>query len=120
MTAPHPRLGDLTPDELELLALEHVQIVFNELHATGAVAREKFHPLNLAKRHPVIAVGIAAAAAFLLFRSLRHKSAPANAQTPAPHAPDFFDSLLAGAASAAGRALPALLASWLTRQSKPD
>ena len=120
MSNSRPRVADLTPEELELLALEHVEIMFGELRAAGAVAAENLHPLKLIKRHPFIAAGLATAAGFLLIRFLRpkHTSPPGD---PAPaHAPVFFSSLLSGAASAAGRALPGLLASWLARQTKSD
>ena len=34
MSKPRPRVSDLTPEELELLALEHVESMFIELRAT--------------------------------------------------------------------------------------
>ena len=120
MNRPRPRVSDLTPEELELLALEHVEIMFVEVRATCGVAREKYHPVNLVKRHPLVAAGLAAGAAFMLVRYLRRKPAGSSGEKAAAAAPTFFDSLLSGLAGAAGRALPQLVASWLTRQSKPD
>ena len=116
MTRPRPRVSNLTPEELEILALEHVEGMFIELRATCEVVREQYHPVKLAKRHPFVAAGLAAAAAFMLARALRRKPAGSSGET----APGLFDSLLSGLAGAAGRALPELVASWLARESKPD
>ena len=120
MSRSRPRVSDLTPEELEILALEHVQSMFIELRAMCEVAGEQYHPVKLAKRHPFVAAGLAAAAAFMLARYLRSKPAGSSGRKPAAAAPKLFDSLLSGLAGAAGRALPELLASWLTQGSKPD
>ncbi len=120
MSTPRPRVSDLTPEELEILALEHVASMFIELRATGASVREQYHPMKLIRRHPFVAAGLAAGAAFLLVRLFRRKSAGNSAEKAAPAGPGFLDSLLSGAAGAAGRALPDLVASWLTRGSKQD
>jgi hypothetical protein len=108
----------LTPEELELLALEHVESVFIELRATCQIVREQYHPVKLAKRHPLVAAGLAAAAASMLIRYLRPKAAGSSGQKAA--VPRLFDSLLSGVAGVLGRMLPGLLASSLAHQSKPD
>ena len=118
MSRPRPRVSDLTPEELELLALEHVESAFIELRATWGIVREQYHPVKLVKRHPFVAAGLAAAAAFMLARYLRRKPAGSSGERAAT--PGFFDSLLSGAAGAAGRALPGLVASWLARKSESD
>ena len=120
MSKPHPRVSDLTPEELEILALEHVESMFIELDATCEAVREQYHPVKLIKRHPFVAAGLAAAAAFMLVRYLRRKPAGSSGAKAAAAAPGLFDSLLSGVAGAAGRALPGLVASWLTQRSKPD
>ncbi len=120
MTTPGARVSDLTPEELELLALDHVEGMFVELDATRAAVREQCHPLKLIKRHPFIAAGLAAGAAFLLVRLFRRKPAGNSSEKAASDPPGFFDSLFSGAAGAAGRALPGLLASWLTHRSEQD
>ena len=123
MSRARPHMSKLTPEELEALALEHVESMFIELRATGEVAREQYHPVKLARRHPLGAAGLAAAAAaaFMLFRHRRRKSTGNSGEQAAAAAPRWFDSLLSEAAGAAGRALPGLVASWLmTRRSKPD
>ena len=118
MSRPRPRVSDLTPEELELLALEHVECMFIELRATCGVVREQYHPVKLIKCHPFVAAALAAAAAFMLARSLRRKTAGSCGEKAA--APGMLDSLLSGVAGAAGSALPELVASWLARGSKPD
>ena len=118
MSRPRPRVSGLTPEELELLALEHVESVFIELRAACEAVREQCNPVKLAKRHPFVAAGLAAAAALMLVRHLRPRPAGSSGQNA--RAPRLFDSLLSGAAGAAGRALPELLASWLNRRSKQD
>ena len=118
MSRPRPRVSDLTPEELELLALEHVESMFIELHAACGVVREQYHPVKLIKRHPFVAAGLAATAAFMLARSLRRKPAGSSGEKAA--APGLFDSLLSGVAGAAGRALPQLVASWLAQGTKSN
>ncbi|MGD0999528.1 MAG: hypothetical protein ABSA67_02410 [Candidatus Brocadiia bacterium] len=117
MSDPRPRVSDLTPEELELLALEHVESMFIELRATSAAAREQCHPVKLIKAHPFIAAGIAAAA-FMLARQLSPKPAGSSGKKAAAAAPGLFDSLLSGVAGAAGNALPELVASWLAQGNK--
>ncbi len=73
-----PRVSDLTPEELERLALEHVESMFIELHATSEGVRERCQPVRLIKRHPLIAAGLAATTAatiVILVRQLRRQSA---------------------------------------------
>ena len=118
MSNPRPRVSDLTPEELELLALEHVENVFIELRATCRAVREQCDPVKLAKRHPMVAAGLAAAAALALVRNLRRTRAGGSGQKAA--GPTLIDSLFSGLAGAAGRALPELLASWLNRRGHPD
>ena len=118
MSKPRPRVSDLNPEELEILALEHVESMFIELRATSAVAREQYHPVKLIKRHPFVAAGLAAAAAFMLARYVQRK--PAGSSGGKAAAPGLLDSLLSGVAGAAGSALPELMASWLTQRSRPD
>ena len=118
MSSPRPRVSNLTPEELELLALEHVESMFIELHATCGVVREQYHPVKLIKRRPLVAAAFAAAAAFMLVRYVRRKPAGSSGEKAA--APGLFNSLLSGLAGAAGRALPGLVASWLTQGSKAD
>ena len=118
MSKTHPRMSDLTPEELEILALEHVENMFSELRATCEVVREQYHPVKLAKRHPFVAAALAAAAGFVVVRYLRRKPAGSSGEKAA--APGLFDSLLSGLAGAAGRAVPGLVASWLTQRSKAD
>ena len=120
MSSPRPRMSDLTPEELELLALEHVESMFIELRATSGIVREQYHPVKLIKRHPFVAAGLAAAAAFMLARYLRRKPAGSAGEKAAAAAPGLLDSLLSGVAGAAGSALPELVASWLAQGSKPD
>ena len=120
MSRPRPRVSDLTPEELEMLALEHLENMFIELGATGEVVREQYHPVKLIKRHPFAAAGLAAAAAFMMARYVRREPAGSSGDKASGAAPTFFDSLLSGATGAAGRALPELLASWLSQRSKPD
>ena len=120
MSRPRPRVSDLTPEELELLALEHVESMFIELRATSGIVREQYHPVKLIKRHPFVAAGLAAAAAFMLARYLQRKTAGSSGGKPAAATPGLFDSLLSDVAGAAGSALPALVTSWLAQGSKPD
>ena len=120
MSSPRPRVSDLTPEELELLALEHVESMFIELRAACGVVREQYHPVKVIKRHPLVAAGLTAAAAFMLARYLRRKPAGSSGEKAAAAAPELFDSLLSGVAGAAGRVLPELVASWLARKSEPD
>ena len=118
MSGTRPRVSDLTPEELEILALEHVESMFIELRAACEVVREQYHPVKLVKRHPFVAAGLAAAAAFMLVRYLRRKPAGSSGEKAA--APRLLDSLLSGAAGAAGRALPGLVASWLAQGTKSN
>ena len=120
MSRPRPRVSDLTPDELELLALEHVESMFIELRATGGIVREQCHPVKLIQRHPFAAAGLTAAAAFMLARYLQRKPAGNSGGKAPAAAPGLLDSLLSGVAGAAGSALPELVASWLGQGSKPD
>jgi hypothetical protein len=120
MSKPRPRVSDLTPEELELLALEHVESMFIELRTASGVVREQYHPVKLIKRHPFVAAGLTAAAAFMLARYLQRKPAGSSGEKTAAAAPGLFDSLLSGVAGAAGSALPELVASWLAQGSKPD
>jgi len=118
MSKLHPRMSDLTPEELEILALEHVENMFGELRATCEAVREQYHPVKLVKRHPFVAAALAAAAGFVAVRYIRRKPAGSSGEKAA--APALLDSLLSGLAGAAGRALPGLVASWLTQRSKSD
>jgi len=120
MSKPRPRVSDLTPEELELLALEHVENMFIELRATCGAVREQYHPVKLIKRHPFVAAALATAAAFMLVRSLRRKPAGSSGEKAAAAAPGLFDSLLSGVAGAAGRALPELVASWLAQGTRSN
>lgn len=117
MSRPRPSVSDLTPEELEILALEHVKSMFIELRATCEGVRQQYHPVKIVKRHPFVVAGLAAAAAFRLVRYLRRKPAGSSGEKAA--APRLFESLLSGVAGVAGRALPWLVASWLTQGSKP-
>jgi hypothetical protein len=108
----------LTPEELEILAMEHVASVFTELRAACAVVRERCHPVSLVKRHPLVAAGLAAAAGFVLVRYLRRTPAGSSGEKSA--APGLFKSLLSGVAGGAGRALPGLMARWLVRNGESD
>ena len=116
MSDPLPRLSDLTPDELEVLALQHVDSAFLEVDAACRLVREEYHPVRLIERHPFIAAGLAAAAAFMLGRRLSAKPAASSAEK----APGLLDSVLSGVAGAAGRMLPELLASWMAQRREPD
>jgi hypothetical protein len=116
MSRSRPHISNLTPEELEVLALEHVASMFIELRATCEAVREQYHPMKLAKRHPFVAAALAAAAGFVVVRYLRRKPAGSSADKAA--APGLIDSLLSGAAGSAGRMLPELVASWLTQRSK--
>ena len=120
MSRPRPRVSDLTPEELELLALEHVESMFVEFRATSGTVREQYNPVKLIKRHPFIAAGLAAAAAFMLARYVQRKPAGSSGEKAAAAAPGLLDSLLSGVAGAAGSALPELLTSWLAQGTKPD
>jgi hypothetical protein len=122
MNPAHPRLGDLTPKELQMLALEHVESIFAELRAACGTARERYRPAKLIERHPFVAAGLAAAAAFALVRYLRRKPAGAGGHgiLAAAATPGLLGSLLSGVAGSAGRALPELLLSWLGREGVPD
>ena len=120
MSRPRPRVSDLTPEELELLALEHVESMFIELRAACGVVREQYHPVKLIKRHPFVAVALAAAAGLVVVRFLRRKPAGSSGEKAAAAWPGLFDSLLSGVAGAAGRALPELVASWLAQGTKSN
>ena len=120
MSRPRPRVSDLTPEELELLALEHVESMFIEFRATRGIVRDQYQPVKLIKRHPWIAAGLAAAAAFMLARFLQRKPAGSSSEKAAAATPGLFDSLLSGVAGAAGSALPELVASWVAQGSKSD
>jgi hypothetical protein len=120
MSKPRPRVSDLSPEELELLALEHVESMFIEFRATSGIVREQYHPVKLIKRHPFVAAGLAAAAAFMLARYLQRKPAGSSGEKAAAAAPGLLDSLLSGLAGAAGNALPELVTSWLSQGAKPD
>jgi hypothetical protein len=106
-------MSDSTPEDLEILALEHVDGMFTDLRAACEVVRERYNPLKFIERHPYFDAGMAAAASFMLARHLCRKPAGKLAG----ESPGMFDSLLSGAAGAMGRALPDLVASWLTRGS---
>ncbi len=118
MNKPRPRVSDLPPEELELLALEHVESMFIELRAASGTVREQYDPVKLIKRHPFVAAGLAAAAAFMLARYVQRK--PAGSSGGKTASPGLFDSLLSGVAGAAGSALPELVASWLAQGSKSN
>lgn len=120
MSGARPCVSNLTPEELEALALEHVASMFVEIRATCEVVREEYHPVKLVKRHPFIAAGLAAAAGFLLVRHLQRKPADKPGEKAAAAAPGPFDALLSGVVGAASRALPDLVASWLAKRNKPD
>ena len=120
MSRPRPRVNNLTPEELELLALEHVESMFIELRAASGIVREQYHPVKLIKRHPFVAAGLAAAAAFMLARTLQGKPAGGPGEKTSAAAPGLFDSLLSGVAGAAGNALPELVASWLGQGTRSD
>jgi hypothetical protein len=118
MSDTRPRMIDLTPRELEALALEHVASMFIEVRRGFEVAREQLHPVRLVRRHPVAATGLAAAAAFMMFR--RFRSRPAQPSGEGGRGPGMLDSLLSDFAGAAGRALPGLVTSWLASRSRSD
>ena len=120
MSGPRPCVGNLTPEELEILALELVASMFIELRATCEVVSEQYHPVALIKRHPFIASGLAAAAGFILVRHLRRKPAGSSGEKAAAAAPGPFDSLLSGLVGAASRALPEMVASLLAPKSEPQ
>jgi hypothetical protein len=118
MSSPRPRVSNLTPEELELLALEHVENLFMEFRATGRDVRRQCNPIKLAKDHPWIAAGLAAAAGAVLARYLRPRPAAPSQQKTAPASRGVLDSLLSVAVGAAAGAMPELLAGW-TNRTKP-
>ena len=119
MNSPRPRVSNLTPEELELLALEHVECLFMELRAAGSNVRQRCNPVKLVKGHPWIAAGLAAVAGAMLARYLRPGPAACSPQKTASASRGILDSLLSVAVGAASGALPELLAGW-TNRTKPD
>ena len=117
MNPARPRVSELTPEELELLALSHVESMFLEVRSACAVVREEYHPVKLAKRHPVATVLLAAAAGFLVVYALRSRGGGGRREGTGN---GLLASFFAGLAGAAGRALPGLAAAWLTRRNPPD
>jgi hypothetical protein len=118
MSQDRPSMSNLTPDELELLALDHIEKMFIEIRATCVVVHDQYRPMKLVKRHPLIATGIATAASVIIYRFLRPKPAGKDGENTV--ASRLFDSLLSGVKDAARRALTELVSSWLTPKSKPD
>jgi hypothetical protein len=118
MNQGRPRASDLTAEELELLALEHVESMFAEVRAARDVVRERYHPVTLVKRHPFVAVAVAGMAEFMLVQYLR----PRRAMSSDGKAPTsgIRASFLSGMAGSAGSVLPKLVTHWLSQKSKPD
>jgi hypothetical protein len=114
-------LGDLTPDEIERLAQEHLNGMVAEIRAATSEVRARAHPVNIAKKHPLAVAALAGAAAFLLVRLLsstpRASAAPPPPGGETPQRPagrTLGGTLLAGIGVAAGRMLPSLIRWWLT------
>jgi hypothetical protein len=104
MSGIRPPGSRLTPEELEPLALEHVERMFIELQAACGAVREQYHPGKLIKRHPWGAAGIAAVAVFMLVRHLRRKPAGTFEEKPAAAAPGLIDSFWSGLSGVVGAA----------------
>ena len=113
------RLSDLPPEELERLRQAHIDSMFDEIRAAGASLRASWHPLHLARRHPIAVAAAAGLALAWLLRKGRRPSASAPSEAVATAEPPpgraFARSFLSGLASSAGRALPALITWGLAR-----
>jgi hypothetical protein len=120
MSAPPPAPSSpstLSAEELARLAHSHFDAMWNELRAAGAVARAAYHPVEVARRHPLAAAAVAGALlGFLLGRSRGAPAqSPPDAAQPAGRA--AARSVLSGLASAAAGVLPRLADAWLARRS---
>jgi ABC-type Fe3+ transport system permease subunit len=121
-----PCLSEMAPGELERLAHGHVDRMLADIQAAGARIKADYHPLAIARRHPVAAVAAAGAAGLLLVRLLRSSQRGAGASLPQGGAASqslnrtFANSLLSAIAGAAGRALPGLVLSWSAHQQKSE
>ena len=112
-----PTLSDLTPAELELLALEHVEGIFMEIRAARDTVRERYSPVKLIKAHPVAAGVGAGLLGLLLWRMLKSRPQGAVAASQGGGGLGIMGTILSGFAAAAGRNLPNLLMSlWMNRQ----
>ena len=116
------RLAGLTPDELEMLALEHMELAFAELRAVRAGVQEAVSPARVVRRHPwLLAVLFGVGGLLLVRRARRPRLVATGAAPPVAVAPESFSrsigrGLLSALAAAAGRALPDLVLAWLSRR----
>ena len=115
-------LCDLSPEELDRRAREHVDGFFGEVRGIGEHVRTEWHPLNLARKHPVATAAVIGVAGFAVARLLRGKqraarsaaAEPIRAAEPIGHT--VGRTLLTGLAGAAAMALPELLVAYLRRR----
>lgn len=110
--------ANLPTEEWNRRTHEHLDGFFAEMKGAAGVARDRYNPLTLARRHPIATGVVVGVAALLVARMVFHRR-PA---TPPPErrdgpGPTFGGSLLAGMGGALGRILPQLLLMYLARRA---
>jgi hypothetical protein len=126
-TNPAPtHLCDLSSEQLDRRAREHVDGFFGEVRGVGEHVRTEWHPLNLARKHPVATAAVIGVAGFAVARLLRGKRRAARGSVAAgpncaaePIGRTVGRSLLLGLAGAAATMLPELLVAYLRRRGGP-
>lgn len=107
-------LTRLPAGELSLLAQRHVDAFFGELRGIGGELQKRLRPMNVARRHPWMALAVGGILGLVAMRLLRKRIRRVAASAPSTGKPEgvartFGRSLLSGVARTAGRALPGML-----------
>ncbi len=114
-------LKDVSSDELNRRARAHLDGMFSELSGATVAAEASLSPLELVKRHPALVGAAAAGLGLLAARLLRGGGGAAVVVGAAPPARTsvgrtLIDALVGAAIGAAGRSLPGLLLTFLSRR----
>jgi len=123
-TNPAPsHLCDLSPEELDRRAREHVDGFFGEVRGVGEHVRTEWNPLRLAGKHPLATAAVIGVAGFAVARLLRGKrrearsaAGPEPIRAAEPIGRTVGRTLLTGLAGAAATMLPELLVAYLRRR----
>ena len=113
-------LSKLSPAELERLAHVHLDGLFSELNAAWTHVHETYAPAQVARRHPVATVAVAATAGLLLARALRRKAAVAPQPASDTKSHWLGRAILGLAGAAATHVLPTILKAVKARQSPSE
>lgn len=103
------KLDNLTPEELDRRAHEHIDGFFEEMKGAAGLLKARYHPVSIARRHPVGTAVVVGVGALLLARMIVSRPSAKPAPPPSEAGRSFRGSLFSSLAGAVGRLLPEIL-----------